>query len=521
MARREREAGSTPLELGGHLDAATALGAIAASRPLTLEAGAAERIDAAAKRVADAVAKDERVYGITTGFGSNADRTIPPDEVERLQENLLVSHAFGDGPLLPDPTVRLAWLLRIHALAQGSSGIRRSTIEAMMRLHAAGIVAEVPARGSVGASGDLAPLAFLALPLIGRGRVRVDGRSMEAAKALRKAGLEPTVLCAKEGLALVNGMQVSLAIGLRALARAERAILLADVAAALSMEALAARGDALAPGLHAARGHPGQRASAKRLAALVKGSRLVDAPVEALPGKRIAPQDAYGTRCAPQVHGAVADGVAYARGALEREIDAVTDNPLVLGKRIVSGGNFHGEPIALPLDHLRLCVHELGSISERRTATLVDPKMNEGLPAYLAPHHGLHSGFMIPQYVAAAQVSESKQLCFPASADSIVTGAGIEDHVSMAPIAARRTEDVLELVESVLAIEVLTACQAIDMRPREPAPRTMAVKDVVRAVVPFRSADRLWRDALAAVKGTIADGSLLAAAGLDLPLPVV
>ena len=224
MARREREAGSTPLELGGHLDAATALGAIAASRPLTLEAGAAERIDAAAKRVADAVAKDERVYGITTGFGSNADRTIPPDEVERLQENLLVSHAFGDGPLLPDPTVRLAWLLRIHALAQGSSGIRRSTIDAMMRLHAAGIVAEVPSRGSVGASGDLAPLAFLALPLIGRGRVRVDGRSMEAAKALRKAGLEPTVLCAKEGLALVNGMQVSLAIGLRALARAERAI---------------------------------------------------------------------------------------------------------------------------------------------------------------------------------------------------------------------------------------------------------------------------------------------------------
>ena len=178
MARREREAGSTPLELGGHLDAATALGAIAASRPLTLEAGAAERIDAAAKRVADAVAKDERVYGITTGFGSNADRTIPPDEVERLQENLLVSHAFGDGPLLPDPTVRLAWLLRIHALAQGSSGIRRSTIEAMMRLHAAGIVAEVPARGSVGASGDLAPLAFLALPLIGRGRVRVDGREV-------------------------------------------------------------------------------------------------------------------------------------------------------------------------------------------------------------------------------------------------------------------------------------------------------------------------------------------------------
>jgi histidine ammonia-lyase len=247
----------------------------------------------------------------------------------------------------------------------------------------------------------------------------------------------------------------------------------------------------------------------------------VGAPTEALPGKRIAPQDAYGTRCAPQVHGAVADGVAYVRGALEREIDAVTDNPLVLGQRIVSGGNFHGEPLALPLDHLRLCVHELGSISERRTATLVDPKLNEGLPAYLAPHHGLHSGFMIPQYVAAAQVSESKQLCFPASADSIVTGAGIEDHVSMAPIAARRTEDVLDLVESVLAIEILTACQAIDLRPLEPGPRTAAVKDVVRAVVPFRSGDRQWHDALDAVKRVIEDGTLLHAAGLEPPLPIV
>ncbi len=521
MARPKPPLRAQALLLGGRLDAADALEAIASPRRLAFAPGAAGRIDASARRIADAVRGGERVYGVTTGLGSNADRAVGSDDVSVLQERLIASHAFGDGPPLPDATVRLAWLLRIHALARGSSGIRRTTLDAMIRLFEAGIVADVPSRGSVGASGDLAPLAFLALPLLGLGTVRVAGRRMPARDALREAGLEPVALAAKEGLALINGMQVSLAIGLRALARAERAVLLADLAAALTMEALAARRDALDPALHRARGHRGQVASARRIRSLVAGSRLVGAPADRFPGKRTAPQDAYGTRCAPQVHGAVADAIAYVRGALEREIDAVTDNPLVLDGRIVSGGNFHGEPIALPLDHLRLAVHELGSISERRTATLVDPKLNEGLPAYLVPEAGLNSGFMIPQYVAAAQVSESKQLCFPASADSIVTGAGIEDHVSMAPIAARRTEDVLDLVESVLAIEVLVACQAIDLRPFAPAPRTAAAKSVVRAAVPFRDADRPWDDALVAAKRAIDDGSLLRAAGLEPPLPIV
>ena len=481
----------------------------------TLAIGANLSVEQAlAGAIRRAVAQGEWVYGVTTGFGSNAVQAIRAQDAPALQRNLLVSHAFGEGPPFPDETVRLALLLRIHALAQGNSGMRRSTLDALIALYEHDVLAVVPCRGSVGASGDLAPLCHLALPLIGEGKARLGGRVLSSKAALKRAGLAPIALSYKEGLALVNGMQVTLAVALCALEHAEVLLRTADAAAALTTEALAGRSQALDPRMHEVRRQPGQQVSALRIASVIEGSKLVDAPVESIPGKRVAPQDAYGIRCAPQVHGASIDGVGFARGVFAREIDAVTDNPLVFGDDILSGGNFHGQPLALGADHLKLCVHELGNISERRTATLIDPHMNEGLPAYLAPHAGLHSGFMIPQYVAAALVSESKGLCFPASADSIPTGANIEDHVSMAPIAARRAGEVADLVESVLAIELMAASQAVELRKLAPGRRSARIIAAVRKAVPFRAQDAPWKDALVRVKALVRDGTIARAAGL-------
>ncbi len=503
-----------PLVVGGTLSVEAALAAARGPRPVRLAPGAARAVDHSARRIARAVAAGERVYGVTTGFGSNATTPVSPGDAARLQRNLLLSHALGDGPPLPDEAVRLALALRIHALAQGKSGIRRTTLAALIALYERDLLAVVPARGSVGASGDLAPLALLALPLLGEGRVRWRGEELDARTALKRAGLEPVELSFKEGLALINGMQVSLAIALLALERAEVLLRTADVAAALTTEALCGRSAAFDPRLSAARGHPGQVASAARLRTLLAGSRLVDLPAERVPGKRVAPQDSYGIRCAPQVHGASADGIRYAREAFAREIDAVTDNPLVLDDEIVSGGNFHGQPVALPADHLKLCVSELGSIAERRVATLVDPHMNEGLPPYLAPRAGLECGFMIPQYVAAALASESRTLCAPASADSIPTGANVEDHVSMAPIAARRALEVAELVTGILAIELMTAAQAVELRAEPPSPRVQRVLAVVREALPFRTRDEAWGTALPALRARVADGRIARAAGV-------
>ncbi|MDA1194881.1 MAG: histidine ammonia-lyase [Planctomycetota bacterium] len=516
MSGKKPKAGARrpDLLLGGHLDVEQALAAARTTHTLGLEPGADDRIRKSAERIYAAVKAREWVYGVTTGFGSNAVNPIDEADAPALQRNLLVSHAFGEGPPLPDEVVRLALLLRIHALAQGFSGIRPQTLGALMRLYEADVLAVVPTRGSVGASGDLAPLSYLALPLIGEGEARVGGRTMSARAALRKVGLQAQELSFKEGLALVNGMQVTLAIALFALEQAERLVRTADVAAALTCEALAGRSSAFDARIHKARRQAGQQESAKRLRGLLAGSQLVDAPVESIPGKRKAPQDAYGIRCAPQVHGASIDGIGFARGVFEREIDAVTDNPLVFGKDILSGGNFHGQPLALASDHLKLCIHELGSISERRVATLIDPHMNEGLPPYLAPAAGLHSGFMIPQYAAAALTSESKGLCFPASADSVPTGANIEDHVSMAPIAARRAREVGDLVESILAIELMCAAQATQLRALAPGPASTRVIEAVRTALPFRAQDRPWKDSLPRVKALIRDGTIVRAAGV-------
>ncbi len=502
------------LTIGDRMSVERALAGAGGPHGLKLARGAAGRITASARRIRKAVTDGEWVYGVTTGFGSNAVNPIDEADAPALQRNLLVSHAFGEGPPLPDETVRLALLLRIHALAQGHSGMRRSTLDSLIALYERDVLAVVPCRGSVGASGDLAPLCHLALPLIGEGKVRVGGRTFSSRAALKRAGLAPIELSFKEGLALVNGMQVTLAIALRALEHAEVLLRTADACAAMTMEALAGRSPAFDPRIHAIRRQPGQQVSALRISSVLRGSKLVDAPTESIPGKRVAPQDAYGVRCAAQVHGASIDGIGFARDVFAREIDAVTDNPLVFDDDILSGGNFHGQPLALAADHMKLCIHELGSISERRTASLIDPHMNEGLPPYLAPHAGLHSGFMIPQYVAAALTSESKGLCFPASADSIPTGANIEDHVSMAPIAARRAGEVADLVESVLAIELMTAAQAIDLRDLKPGRRAARVVEAVRTAVPFRAKDAPWKDALPRVKTLVRDGTIARAAGL-------
>ncbi|HVG94257.1 MAG TPA: histidine ammonia-lyase [Planctomycetota bacterium] len=501
-----------PATVGRHLSVEVALEG--ARKPLRLrwDPVAKRRAVASAKRIRAAVERGERIYGVTTGFGSNATHAIASDDASALQENLLVSHAFGAGPPFPDEVVRLALLLRIHALALGHSGIRPSTVEALMRLYEADVLAVVPCQGSVGASGDLSPLSFLALPLIGKGRVRWRGREMDAARALKGAGLAPVRLTYKEGLALVNGTQVTLACALLALEAASAALFAADVCAALTTEALAGRKEALDPRIHAIRGQPGQIASAARIRRIVRGSKLVGAPVRSIPGKREAPQDPYGIRCAPQVHGAVADGLAYAAGVLAREVDAATDNPLVFGDDVLSGGNFHAEPVALAADHLKLCVHELGSISERRTATLVDAHMNEGLPACLAPIPALHSGFMIPQYVAAAIVSENKVLCHPSSADSIPTGANVEDHVSMGTTAARHAMRVADNVHTVLAIELLAAAQAVEMRSLRPSPATARVVALLRGVVPHRTKDVPWDDALAKARELVRHGAVAATA---------
>jgi histidine ammonia-lyase len=439
----------------------------------TLAPDARRRMERSHTVIEAIVAGGEAVYGVTTGFGDLATQRIEPADAARLQENLLISHAVGVGNLLDVATVRAMLLLRANTLALGHSGCRPEIVDRLLvflerRLHPV-----VPAQGSVGASGDLAPLAHLALPLIGRGHVNVRGRRTPALEALRDAGLEPLSLEAKEGLALLNGTQMMGAVGALALLDAERMVATASVVAAMSTEALLGTDVAFAAAYHATRPHPGQARVAAELRHLLRDSELqrshhgVDHKV----------QDPYSVRCVPQVHGASRDALAYARGVLEIEANSATDNPLVFpdgagtdptaiataGGRVVSGGNFHGQPVALAMDFAKLAIAELGSISERRTALLVDGRLS-GLPPFLVRDAGLNSGMMLLQYTAAALVSEDKVLVHPASADSIPTSANMEDHVSMGSIAARQARQILGNVEIVLALELLCAGQGLDFR---------------------------------------------------------
>jgi histidine ammonia-lyase len=465
---------------------------------------ARERMAASRAVVEEELAAGRVVYGVTTGFGRLADTAIPPDRLAALQVNLLRSHATGVGEPLAEREARAVALLRANTLAGGRCGVRAVVCERLLDHLNAGIRPRIPSQGSVGASGDLAPLAHLGLTLIGEGEAWRAGEWVPAHAVLEAAGIEPLELGPKEGLALINGTQVMTGIGALALLGAERLIEAAEVAGALSLEAMRGTRAALDPEIHAARPHPGQRASAERLRALL-GETSGIGESHAGCGKV---QDAYSLRCMPQVHGAARDALAHVRRVLEIEINAATDNPLVFadapdGARIVSGGNFHGAPVAAALDLLAIAIADLASISERRTQALLDPACSN-LPAFLAPDPGLESGFMMHQVTAAALVSECKGLAHPASVDSIPTSANKEDHVSMGVWAARKAAQSLANAERVLAIELLVAAQGIDLlRPLETSPPLEAAHRAIRARVPRLDADRPgWPD-IEAVAGLV------------------
>jgi len=448
------------------------------------------RMAPARRLVADAVESEKVVYGITTGIGALASTRIDPSETRSLQVNLLRSHAAGVGDPLPDPLVRAMLLLRARTLAQGHSGVRPLIVRRLLDLLEHDLLPVVPAYGSVGASGDLAPFAHLALPLIGEGEVRVNGRVRNAAAALQEAGLEPVELEAKEGLSLLNGTEGMSAMLCLAVERTEHLAAIADLATALSIEALMGSARPFRAELHRLRPHPGQIASAARIARLLEGSEIGASHMEDFDH---AVQDAYSLRCAPQVHGAVVDTAGHARRVVTTEIGSVVDNPIVLPDtgEVISGGNFHGQPLAFAADFLTIGATELGSISERRTDRLLDPERSAGLAPFLSPRPGIHTGYMLTQYTAAALVAENRVLSHPASVESIPTSGSQEDHVSMGWGAARKLGEVLVNTTWVLAVELVCAAQGIEGRsPLRPAPGTGQAVEIIRARVPSLTADR-------------------------------
>ena len=480
----------------------------ASAGPLTEAALARMR---AAREVVDRAAHgaSEHTYGVNTGFGRFVSKQIPEELTEELQLRLLRSHACGVGDPYPDAVVRAAMLLRANALAKGNSGARVETVQLLLDCLNSGVLPLVPARGSVGASGDLAPLAHLALPLVGEGRAWFEGELLDGADALRGAGLEPVRLRAKEGLSLINGTQFMAAQCALALVRARRLQRAADCACALSLEALQGSRNSFIPQVHELRPLRGQGASARNVLRLLEGSAILESHRWC---DKV--QDAYSLRCAPQVHGASRDLLDYVEYTVGTELNAATDNPLVLVEDdlLVSAGNFHGQPLAFALDALAMAVSELANISERRLERLVNPNLSDGLPAFLTADGGLNSGFMIPQYVAASLVSENKSLCHPASVDSIPTSAGQEDHVSMGNAAGLKAWQVVANSERAVAIELLAGAQAVEfLAPLEPGAGVRATHDAVRSLSPRLRDDRPLGPDIEAVAVAIRDGSLLAA----------
>ena len=477
-----------------------------------LESGARNRMIASRKIVEQAVAEGRVVYGVSTGFGKLSDRVIPEKDLARLQINLLRSHAVGLGEPFDKASVRAIMLLRANTLAGGLCGVRPVVCERLLDLLNADVTPWIPTRGSVGASGDLAPLAHLGLALIGEGEACHERRRVPAADVLASSGVEPLTLEAKEGLSLINGTQVMTGVGVLTLLAAERVVATAEVAGALSLDAICGTRLAFDEAIHAARPHPGQRLSAARLRQLLGDASEIsrshsDCGVV---------QDAYSFRCMPQVHGAVRDALDYVRGVLEIEVNAATDNPLVFadrdgshGQTVVSGGNFHGAPVAAALDFLAVAMTDLASISERRIEALIDMR-ESGLPAFLASDPGLESGFMAQQIVAAALVSECKGLAHPASVDSIPTGADREDHVSMGTWAAQKARMVVQNAERVIAIELLAAAQGIDLRRPLKTSRSLEVAHQrIRAEVPKLDTDRQGSADIEALVGVIRSGDFL------------
>ena len=476
------------------------------SMALAVDAAAKPAVDAAAQAVDRVIASGRTVYGVNTGFGLLARTRIDDTRLAELQRALVLSHSAGTGALLDDAVVRLVIALKAASLARGHSGIRWSVIEALVALANAGIVPCIPAQGSVGASGDLAPLAHLSAVLIGEGEARVEGRVMPAGDALARSGLRPVALGPKEGLALLNGTQVSTALALAGLFAAERALAAAFVAGALSLDACLGSDTPFDPRIHAVRGHAGQADAAAIYRSLLEGSAIrashKDCP-------RV--QDPYSLRCQPQVMGACLDQMRHAASILITEANAVSDNPLVFADtdEILSGGNFHAEPVAFAADNLALAIAEIGALSERRIALLMDANLS-GLPPFLVEDGGVNSGFMIAQVTAAALASENKSLAHPASVDSLPTSANQEDHVSMATFAARRLTPMAANTAGIVAIELLAAAQGVDLRrPVPTSPKLAAAMALIRADVAFWDRDRAFAPDLEAIRKRVERGDFV------------
>jgi histidine ammonia-lyase len=493
--------------------------AVARAKPgetrLRLTPDAETAVGRAADAVEQIVEARRVVYGITTGFGAFKTTIIPPEQLRQLQRNIVRSHSAGTGTPFEAEVVRAMMLIRANTLAMGHSGIRLPTLRLLLDMIERGVHPVVPRQGSLGASGDLAPLAHIALVMIGEGRAEVGGRILPGERALAEVELRPVELAAKEGLALTNGTALMAALGCLAVAEAENCAFVAAVAGALSLEALNGTTAAFDPRIHALRPHPRQIAAADLLRQLLAGSNFVRTDL------RTDPQDAYTLRCMPQVHGACADAVAYARWVVEIELNSVTDNPLIFfeddgAPTAVSGGNFHGEPLAIAFDYLALAMTELGNISERRLSRLVDPASNAGLlPPFLTENGGLHSGLMLAQYTAAALASENKALCHPASADTIPTSANVEDHVSNGPISGRQARRVLRNLNQILGIELMAAAQGIDFRRRQVGPEarlgrgTAVAYELIRQAIPFLPEDAELAPHMAAAGRLVASGAIL------------
>jgi histidine ammonia-lyase len=478
---------------------------------VTVAPAAKKRLREVRAFVEDAIDSDKIYYAINTGFGLLSNKVIPKRNLVKLQENLILSHAVGVGEPFSAEIVRLIMLLRANVLALGYSGVREGTLELLVGMINRGVLPVIPEQGSVGASGDLAPLAHLALCMIGRGEALYEGKILPAKKALALAGLKPAKLAAKEGIALINGTQAMAAMGALALVRLENLIRVADIVGAMSVEGDSASRRPFDARLQKLRPHPGQASTAANVRRLIANSRIIESHRNCT---RV--QDPYSFRCIPQVHGAVKDQVAYAREVILTELGSCTDNPIIFADdaEIVSGGNFHGEPLALAMDAMAMAVAELGSISERRVAILMTPLSGEIDEKFLTPESGINSGLMIPHVTMSSLVSENKVLSHPSSVDSIPTSGGQEDHVSMGTFAARKALRIIANVEVVLAIELFAVCEAIDLQRERgrPGKGTGAVYDLVRESVPEIEGDREFRLDMARCAELVRSGEVVACA---------
>ncbi|URZ18074.1 histidine ammonia-lyase [Clostridium felsineum] len=475
----------------------------------------AKKVQKSRKIIDDIVENEKTIYGVTTGFGKFANVSISKEDCKTLQRNLIISHACGFGDAFKTDTVRAIMLLRANALSKGFSGIRLSTLKTLIEMLNKGVHPIIPEKGSLGASGDLAPLAHMVLPMLGEGKAEYKGEIMDGKKAMELAGIPLVELVAKEGLALINGTQVMTAEGALTVYDALELLKVSDITAALTIEALRGITDAFDDRLNVVRPHKGQRDTSKNILKLIEGSSFVTRQGE------LRVQDAYTLRCIPQIHGASKDAINYVKEKVKIEMNSVTDNPIVLENGdVISGGNFHGQPMALSFDFLGIAISEIANVSERRIERLVNNQLSNGLPAFLTKEGGLNSGFMITQYAAAALVSENKVLAHPASVDSIPSSANQEDHVSMGTIAARKARQILENAKRVLATELMAACQAVDFREGfKLGEGTSKAYNAVRKNVEFIDKDIVMYSELDKVTEMISKGEVVnSIKGIDLDI---